>query len=210
MTSIGYLQKYIWHRLTTVKRSVLLGYMSFALHRVTNAWHDYGADPCAKNMLVLARLLSQHQYDPKWPCHEWIKSGDWQTNPWQARLHSALLSSLRTSSFASLSHNDILFTRLCYVAKWPEERKPLKNIVAVDALCPLEWWVLGDWLEKKQEAVDTMSELVAMWNPVWALAAPIYAHLGWRQGLKALYTNVNYQDGNADDKIDGSMCWAVD
>lgn len=210
MTSIGYLKKYIRHRLTTLKPSVLLGHMSFALHRVTNAWNDYRGDPCAKTMLVLARLLSQHQYDPKWPCHGWIQSGDWQTTPWQARLHSALLSSLRTSSFANLGHTDILFTRLCHVAKWPEERKSLKNIVAADAWCPLEWWVLGHWLDKKQETVDTMPELVAMWNPVWALAAPIYAPLGWRQGLKALYTNINYQNGNADDKIDGSTCWAVD
>lgn len=196
--------------MTALTHSVLLRHMSFALHRVTNAWNDFRTNPCAKNMLMLARLLSQHQYDPKWPCHEWILSGHWQTSLWHARLHSALLSSLRTSSFANMSHSDILFTRLCRVAKWPEERQSLTSIVAVDAWCPLEWWVLGHWLDRKQEAVDTMSELVAMWNPVWALAVPIYAPLGWRQGLKALYTNVKYQDENTNDKIDGSTCWAVD
>lgn len=181
--------------------------MSFALHRVTNAWREYRTDPCAKSLTALARMVSQHRYDPNWPCHAWLYNGHWRDGLWQARLHAALLSSLRTSSFANFEHDNTFFTRLCHVAKWPEERKSLKNVVAVDAWCSLEWWVLGDWLEKKQETVETMPELVAMWDPVWSVAAPAYMHLGWRKGLNALYTNIGHQREHADDKIDGSTCW---
>lgn len=184
--------------------------MSFALHRVNNAWRDFGVDPCAKTMLVLARVLSQHQYDPKWPCHAWIQAGHWQTEPWSFRWHSALLSSLRTSSFAAQAHDNELFTRLCRVARWPEERSPLKNIVAADGLCAFEWWVLGTWLDQKSETTENMPELVAMWDPIWALAAPLYVDLGWRDGLHALHLDITAQGEKTVDKIDGSTCWSLD
>lgn len=184
--------------------------MSFALHRVTNAWLNFEADPCAKTTLALARLVSQHQYDPQWPCHAWFQTGSWQTSPWFPRWHSALLCSLRTSAFAVQEHDNILFARLCKVARWPEHHGALKNIVAPDALCAFEWWVLGAWLDQKSENTSKFSELVAMWDPVWALAAPQYSSLGWRNGLRALQKDIKIQGEKTVDKIDGSTCWLLD
>lgn len=184
--------------------------MSFASHRVTNAWRNFQIDPCAKTMLAVTRLISQHQYDSAWPCHDWIKSGLWRKSPWFARWHSALLSSLRTSCFSASTHDDILFSRLCAVAQWTEQDKTLKNIVRADAICPFEWWMLGAWMDNSSQSVDKMPEFVAMWDPIWALAAPLYLDLGWQKGLQALHRSVAYQKVNTVEKIDGSIFCSID
>lgn len=182
--------------------------MSFALHRVARAWHQYERDPCAKNMLVLARLLAQHHYDPGWPCHTWIQEGHWETSSCKGRLHSALLSSLRVCKHKHIESRNILFPRLFEVAKWMETRRSLKNVVAVDQWCPLEWWVLGGWLDHKGEDIRGMSDFVAMWDPVWSLAVPLYSDLGWQKGLQALFEAMGHQESNILDSIDASNLWS--
>ena len=99
---------------------------------------------------------------------------------------------------------------MCKVARWPEGRESLKNIVAIDALCPFEWWILGSWMDKKLENAKNMPELVAMWDPIWALTAPMYTDLGWRDGLQALHKDITNQEKNTLDNIDGSRCWSLD
>ena len=57
-----------------------------------------------------------------------------------------------------------------------------------------------------------MPDFVAQWNPVWALAAPMYTHLGWRAGLQALHADVGAraQEPNTWESIDGSHCWSLE
>lgn len=186
--------------------------MPFATLRMADAWHAFSADPCAKNVLAFARLMALHRYDPSWPCHAWFQRGKWEQSPWRARWFSALLSSLSTSALEVDNGMSPLFARCVQVAHWPKQEQSLKNIVSCDAWCPLEWWTVGRWLDQNGKDTAHMPAFVAQWNPVWALAAPMYAHLGWRAGLQALYANVGgrRQDPNTLESIDGSQCWSLE
>lgn len=179
---------------------------------MASAWHACCADPCAKNVLAFARLMAVHRYNPQWPCHAWFQGDAWQQSPWKARWFSALLSSLKTSDISVQADHGLLFARCVQVARWPKEQGSLKNIVFSDAWCPLEWWTLGRWLEQSGKDITAMPDLVAQWNPVWALAAPMYMHLGWRAGLQALHAEVGArdQDPNMLESIDGSQCWSLE
>ena len=210
LTSIVSLLLYIFASFDKINLLRCTIAMSFALHRVTAAWNDLGLDPCAKKMLALTRIISQHQYNPQWPCHAWIQAGRWQSTPWFACWHAALMSSLRTSSFSEKDHENQLFSRLCKVARWPESGESLKTIVSVDVWCPFEWWFLGSYMDKKLENPKKMPDLVAMWDPIWALTAPLYIDLGWRDGLKALHTDITNQGKNTVDEIEGSTWWPLD
>lgn len=197
------------HRLTNGRPWPCSEPMSFASQRISGAWHHYNVDPCAKTMVALARLLSQHQYDPKWPCHAWICAGHWTKDPWRARWHSALLNSLRTSAFVEPCKSSALH-RLCQVAHWPEEKTDLTGHVRADAWCSLEWWTLGTWLDQKMESPQNFVHLVSMWEPVWAIEAPAYRNLGWKSGLVALHNAMQRHTGNELDQIDGSTWWSLE
>lgn len=125
-------------------------------------------------------------------------------------MYGALLSSFRSVQHPIIESNNNLFTRIHGVAKWVDTRGSLKNLVAVDEWCPFEWWVLGEWLDKKGEDIQGMANFVAMWEPVWSLAAPLYSELGWQKGLNALLQTMLHQDSNMSDTIDGSSVWVLD
>ncbi len=67
-------------------------------------------------------------------------------------------------------------------------------------------------MEQANKDIGAMPDFVAQWNPVWALAAPMYSQLGWRAGLQALYAELGAggQDPNTLESIDGSHCWSLE
>ncbi len=199
LTSIGYLHKYIWHRLTSNTRWFVLAYAFF--------------DP--KNGRCLARLQRRSMRQERAGIRALDGFASLQPAMALPRLVSErrvatkpLESALAKRAFELTAHKRCRSSN----KRWPEQQTSLKNIVFADAWCPLEWWTLGRWLDQSGKDISTMPFFVAQWNPVWALAAPTHMHLGWQIGLQALHAQVSTigQDPNMLESIDGSQCWSLE
>lgn len=176
--------------------------MMNASQRIDNAYAHYEEDPCAKTALILARLVGKSHYNPEWACHLFFYEGHWLGCPWKLRWYGALLSSLNKNSFICKTMEHPLFSRAKMVGAWTPNSESLYSIVKMDQYCPIEWGVLGTYLETRLEPIQGMRDFVAMWEPSWSLAVPIYESLGWKKGLALLYCDMKQNQNHPLEKMD--------